>query len=171
MGHRFVRAAVAALLAAAIVAPTAAMAAGPVHTHTSFTFTLADAVAEYQAFGANDGDCGDFVLLIDFHVERDVTRWEDHETRHVKYTGHFYSSADLSRSVPRDGNFELTMWFGEDGSPESITRMGLFEYVTIDGRRLVTHVGHEEISFATGPISATPKAGVGISQAVCDALG
>jgi hypothetical protein len=171
MARRFIRAAVAAVLGAAMIMPTVAFAGSPVHTHTSFTFTLADAIAEYQAFGVNDGDCGDFVLLIDYHVERDVTRWGDHETRHVKYTGNFYSSADLTRSIPRNGNFELTMWFGADGSPLSVTRKGLFEYVVIDGRRIVTHAGHEEISFATGPISATPKAGADVSEAVCDALG
>ena len=37
-------------------------------------------------------------------------------------------------------------------------------------RRVVTHVGRDELSFATGPISATPKAGAGVVQAVCNAL-
>ena len=171
MARRLVGAFTVAILAAAVIGPSAALAGGPIHTHTSFTFTLADAIAEYQDFGANDGDCGDFVLLVDFHVERDVTVWADHETRHVKYTGNFYSSADLSRSIPRNGNFELTLWFADDGSPVSLSRSGLFEYVVVDGRRIVTHVGRDELSFATGPISATPKAGAGITQAACDALG
>ncbi len=170
MARRSMRAALFAAIVAALVVPSVALAGGPTHTHTSFTYSLADALADYQAFGDNDGDCGAFVLLVDFHVERDVTRWPDREVRHVKYTGHFYSSADPSRSIPRDGNFELTIKLADDGSPVSITRSGVFEYVTIDGRRVVTVVGRSELSFVTGPISSTPKAGPGVRQAVCDAL-
>jgi hypothetical protein len=46
----------------------------------------------------------------------------------------------------------------------------VFDYVEIDGQRVVTHVGRDELDFATGPISATPKAGDAVRQAVCDAL-
>ncbi len=171
MARRLIRAILFTTLATVIAGPSATLAAGPTRSETIFTYTLADAIADYQAFGDNAGDCGDFVLLVDFHVERSVTMWADHETRHVKYSGHFYSSADTSRSIPRAGNFELTFWFGDDGFPVSLTRTGLFEYAVIDGRRVVTHAGRDELSFVTGPISATPKAGDAVSQAVCEALG
>ena len=171
MARRLIRAVLFTALATTIVGPPTTLAGGPARTETSFTYTLADAIADYQAFGDNAGDCGAFVLLVDFHVERSVTIWPDHETRHVKYSGNFYSSADTSRSIPRAGNFELTFWYGDDGSPLSLTRTGLFEYAVIDGRRVVTHAGRDELSFVTGPISATPKAGDAVSQAVCAALG
>jgi hypothetical protein len=150
--------------------PAAASAAGPEHFHTSFTYTLADAIADYEAFGANSGDCGDFVLLVDFTVERNVTRWPDREVRHVQYYGHFYSSADTTRSIGRGGNFNLTLRLDASGAPYALTRTGVFDYAEIDGGRVVTHVGRDELDFATGPISSTPKAGDEVRQAVCDAL-
>ena len=150
--------------------PVAASAAGPERFSGSFTFTLADALAEYSAFGANAGDCGDFVLLVDYTVEREVAVWPDREVRHVHYEGNFYSSADTSRSIERSGDFNITFSRDASGMPYAVTRTGLFEYVTIDGRRVVTHVGRDELDFATGPISGTPKSGGDVVQAVCDAL-
>ena len=153
-----------------IVAAPTALAAAPTHARVTFTYTLADAVADLQAFGEHAGDCGDFVLLVDFTVERLVTTWPDREIREIHYIGNFYNSTDTSRSIPRGGDFVLTLQFGADGFPESITRAGVMEYVIIDGRRLVTHVGRDVFSFATGPVSATPKAGADVRQEVCDAL-
>ena len=71
--------------------------------------------------------------LVDFHVERDVYRWPDREVRHVRYTGNFYSSADTSKSIPRNGDFGLTLAFDGNGDPISITRTGVMQYV-IDRR-------------------------------------
>ena len=170
MVQRITRASLLALALSALAVPTAVLAAGPVHSHFSFTYTMADAIADYQAFGDNDGDCGTFVLLVDFHVERDVYRWPDREVRHVTYTGNFYSSADTSHSIPRNGNFELTLTFDGNGDPVSITRTGVMQYVIIDGQRVTTVVGRDVLSFATGPVSATPRAGADVRQAVCDAL-
>jgi hypothetical protein len=150
--------------------PSASLAAGPERSQTSFTYTLADALADYAAFGENAGDCGDFVLLIDYTVEREVALWSDREVRHVHYYGHFYSSADTSRSIGRGGDFNLTFWLDSSGAPVAVTRTGLFEYAEIDGSRVVTHVGREEIDFATGPISSTPQAGNTVREAVCAAL-
>ena len=154
----------------AFAIPTSASAAGPEHFQTSFTYTLADAIADYQAFGDNAGDCGDFVLLVDFTVERRVTLWPDREVRHVQYLGNVYSSADTTRSLVRGGNFNLTFWLDANGAPTGLTRTGVFEYVVIDGARVVTHVGRDELDFATGPISSTPTAGDEVRQAVCAAL-
>src|SRR5215211_2083794 len=134
---------VTALAVAAFAVPATASAAGPGHFETSFTYTLADAVADYQAYGDNAGDCGDFALLVDFTVERNVARWPDREVRHVHYIGHVYSSADTSRSLVRGGNFTLTLWLDSSGTPYAITRTGMFEYVTIGRRRVVTHVGRD----------------------------
>ena len=69
---RFAMPFVALLMLLAIAAPVAA--AQPVHTTTTSTYTLADAIFDYENFGIYDGDCGDFVLLVDFDVIRSVTR-------------------------------------------------------------------------------------------------
>ena len=159
-----------AVAAVGLAFPVSGLAAAPERFSGSFTFTLADAIAEYEAFGVHAGDCGDFVLLIDYTVERDVTVWPDREVRHVHYEGNFYSSADTSRSIERSGDFKITFWLGADGFPYAVTRTGVFEYVVIDGARVVTKVGRDELDFATGPISATPKAGDQLAQAACDAL-
>ena len=158
------------LIVLGLALPSAVSAGGPERFETTFTFTLEDAIADYQAFGDNAGDCGDFVLLVDFTVERQVAVWPDREVRHVHYTGNAYSSADTSRSIERNGDFILTFWLDSSGEPTGLTRTGVFEYVVIDGRRIVTHVGRDELSFATGPISGTPKAGDVVAEAACDAL-
>ena len=167
---RQIRSILLAAFMLATIGPAATLAGQPVHTRVSFTYTLADAIADYQAYGDNAGDCGDFVLLVDFTVERLVTTWPDREIRAIHYTGHVYNSADTSRFLVRGGNFVLTLRFSPDGSPETITRTGMTEYVIIDGQRLVTHAGRDVLSFATGPISGTPKAGGEVREAVCDAL-
>ena len=154
----------------ALVLPTSVSAAAPEHFETTFIYTLADAIADYEAFGDNAGDCGSFVLLVDFTVQRDVTVWPDREVRHVKYIGNFYSSVDTTRSIVRGGNFNLTFSLDANGDPTGLTRTGVFEYAVVDGARVVTHVGRDEIDFATGPISSTPMAGDAVRQAVCDAL-
>ena len=167
---RLFRGGLLAVLMLAIVGPSAALASGPTHARVSFTYTLADAQADYATFGDNAGDCGDFVLLVDFHVDRLVTTWPDRQIREIQYTGHFYNASDTSRSIVRNGDFVLTMHFAADGSADSITRAGVTEYVIIDGRHVVTHAGRDVLSFATGPISQTPKAGGDVSAVVCDAL-
>jgi hypothetical protein len=154
----------------AFAIPASVSAAGPEHFSSSFTYTLADAIADYQAFGDNAGDCGDFVLLVDYTVERQVTVWPDREVRHVQYIGNFYNSDDTTHSIVRGGNFNLTFSLDANGDPTGLTRTGVFDYAVIDGARIVTHVGRDELDFATGPISSTPMAGDEVRQAVCDAL-
>jgi len=167
---RTLRGMLLALAAMSLAWPAVVSAAGPELSHGSFTYTLADALADYQAFGDNAGDCGDFVLLIDYSVERDVARWPDREVRHVHYDGHFYSSTDTSRSIVRAGDFNIEFTLDAAGDPTSVTRTGVSEYVIIDGQRVVTHVGRDVLDFATGPISATPRAGAEVRDVVCDAL-
>lgn len=158
------------LTALAFALPATAQASGPERSHSSFTYTLADALADYRAFGDNDGDCGGFVLLVSYHVERAVSTWPDRQVRHVHYTGHVYSSADTSRSLIRSGDFKITFWLAPDGAVTGVTRTGVFDYVVIDGHRVNTHVGRDVIDFATGSSTATPRAGAGVRAAVCDAL-
>ena len=93
------------------VVPAPVAAAEPVHSTTSGTYSLADAIFDYENFGVYDGDCGDFVLLVDFDVIRSVTTWPDREIRHVRYEGHFYNASDTSKSIVRKGNFTLTFGF------------------------------------------------------------
>jgi hypothetical protein len=158
------------LIAVGLALPATASAAGPERFETTFTYTLEDAIADYQAFGDNSGDCGDFVILVSYTVVRQVAVWPDREVRHVHYTGRAYSSVDTSRSIERSGDFKITFWLDANGAPTGLTRTGVFEYVVIDGQRVVTHVGRDELSFATGPISATPKAGDAVAEASCNAL-
>jgi hypothetical protein len=59
----------AVLPAALILLLTAAghvAAAAPIHSTTTGTFTLADAIFEYESFGVYDGDCGDFAFTFRF---------------------------------------------------------------------------------------------------------
>ena len=167
---RTLRGMLLALATISLAGPAAVSAAGPERFHNSFTYTLADALADYQAYGENAGDCGDFVLLVDYVVERDVARWPGREVRHVHYDGHAYSSADTGRSIVRGGDFNIEFALDEAGDPTSVTRTGVTEYVIIDGQRVVTHVGRDVLDFATGPISATPRAGADVRTVVCDAL-
>jgi hypothetical protein len=167
--RRSLAAATLALLASFAISGMA-VASGPERFETTFTYTLTDALADYEKFGDNAGDCGAFVLLVDYTVERQVAVWPDREVRYVHYTGHYYSSADTSRSIERSGDFTLTFWLDSTGAPTGVTRTGVFEYIVIDGRRITTNVGRDELSFATGPISATPKAGAQLTEEACDAL-
>ena len=147
-------------------------AAAPVRSTTTGTFTLADAIFEYENFGVIDGDCGDFVLLVDFDVVRTVTTWPDREVRHVRYDGHFYNASDTSKSIVRNGDFTLTFRYDEAGELLKLTQTGLFEYVEIDGHRVPTIAGRATTDFATDPPTAwaTPRASSETASFVCDAL-
>ena len=155
-----------------LVAAGPVSAAAPVRSTTTFAFTLADAIFEYENFGVIDGDCGDFVLLVDFDVVRAVTTWPDREIRHVRYEGHFYNASDTSKSIVRNGDFTLTFHYDEAGELLELTQTGLFEYVEIDGHRVPTIVGRATTDFATDPPTAwaTPRASSETAAFVCDAL-
>jgi hypothetical protein len=144
----------------------------PIHTTTSGTLTLADAIFEYENFGIYDGDCGSFVLLVDFVVVRDVTTWPDRQIRHVHYEGHFYNASDTSKSIVRNGDFALTFRFDETGALVELTSTGLFEYVEIDGRRYPTITGRSTTDFTVDPPTGrtTPHAATETPAFVCEAL-
>jgi hypothetical protein len=147
-------------------------ATSPVHSTTSSTFTLAGAMFEYENFDVYDGDCGDFVLLVDYHVVRDVTTWPDREVRHVRYDGHFYNAIDTSKSIVRNGDFILTFRFDAAGGLSELTSTGLFEYVEIDGHRVPTIAGRAMTEFSVEPPAnrITPHASGDTPGFVCEAL-
>ena len=126
-------------------------AAAPLHSTTTGTFTLADAIFDYENFGVYDGDRGDFVLLVDFDVVRSVTTWPDREIRHVHYEGHFYNASDTSKSIVRNGDFELTFRFDATAELVELTSTGLYEYVEVDGHRLPTIAGRAATDFTFDP--------------------
>ena len=167
---RFVALPIVLILLLGAVAPVAA--AAPVRSTTTGTFTLADAIFEYENFGVIDGDCGDFVLLVDFDVVRAVTTWPDREIRHVRYDGHFYNASDTSKSIIRSGDFTLTFRFDEAGELVQLTQTGLFEFVVIDGHRVPTIVGRSTTDFSADPPTGrvTPHASSETAAFVCDAL-
>jgi hypothetical protein len=167
---RFAVLPVALILFLTAVGPVAA--AAPAHSTTTGTFTLADAIFDYENFGIFDGDCGDFVLLVDYHVVRDVTTWPDREIRHVRYDGHFYNALDTSKSIVRNGDFVLTFLFDETGALLELTSTGLYEYVEVDGHRVPTIAGRSTTDFAFDPPTnrTTPHASAETPAFVCDAL-
>jgi FlaG/FlaF family flagellin (archaellin) len=160
--------AVILLLTAAV--PVAA--AAPVQSTTTGSFTLADAIFEYQNFDVYDGDCGDFVLLVDYDVVREVTTWPDREIRHVHYDGHFYNASDTSKSIVRSGDFAFTFRFDESGALLELTQTGLFEYVEVDGHRVPTIAGRATTDFTSDPPARwdTPRASTETPAFVCEAL-
>lgn len=149
-----------------------ASATSPVRSTSTATFSLADAILEYETNGISDGDCGDFVLLVDFDVVRQVTTWSDREVRHVRYTGHFYNASDNSKSIVRNGQFTLTFSFDATGELAGLIQTGLFEYVVVDGHRVPTIVGRAATDFGIDPpvTVATPHAVTQTPEFVCDAL-
>jgi hypothetical protein len=167
---RFAVLPVALILLLTAAGPVAA--AAPVQSTTTGTFTLADAIFEYENFGVFDGDCGDFVLLVDFDVVRKVTTWPDREIRHVRYEGHFYNASDTSKSIVRNGHFTLTFRFEAAGELRELTSTGLFEYVEIDGHRVPTIAGRATTDFAFDPpmTRTTPHASTETPAFVCEAL-
>ena len=167
---RFAVLPVALLMLVAVAAPVAA--AAPVHSTTTGTYSLADALFDYENFGIYDGDCGDFVLLVDFEVVRAVTTWPDREVRHVRYEGHFYNASDTSKSIVRNGDFTLTFRFDAAGGLSELTSTGLYEYVEVDGHRVPTVAGRWTTDFSADPPTnrATPNADQATEAFVCDAL-
>ncbi len=167
---RFAVLPVALFLLLTVTVPVAA--ATPAHSTTTGTYSLADAIYDYENFGIFDGDCGDFVLLVDFDVVRAVTTWPDREVRHVRYEGHFYNASDTSKSIVRNGRFTLTFRFDETGALVGLTSTGLFEYVEVDGHQRPTITGRATTDFTFDPpvSRSTPRASTGTPGFVCDAL-
>ena len=161
-----------AVLILLLTAAAPVAAAAPFHSTTTGTFTLADAIFEYQNFGVYDGDCDEFVLLVDYDVVREVTTWPDREIRHVLYEGHFYNASDTSKSIVRSGDFAFTFRFDDTGALLELTQSGLFEYVEVDGHRVPTIAGRATTDFTADPPARweTPHASTETPAFVCEAL-
>ena len=161
-----------AVLILLLTAAAPVAAAAPFHSTTTGTFTLADAIFEYQNFGVYDGDCDEFVLLVDYDVVREVTTWPDREIRHVHYEGHFYNASDTSKSIVRSGDFAFTFRFDDTGALLELTQSGLFEYVEVDGHRVPTIAGRATTDFTADPPARweTPHASTETPAFVCEAL-
>jgi hypothetical protein len=167
---RFAVLPVALILLLTAALPVAAVT--PVQSTTTGTFTLADAIFEYENFDVFDGDCGDFVLLVDYQVVREVMTWPDREIRHVQYDGHFYNASDTSKSIVRNGDFMLTFRFDDSGALLELTSTGLYEYVEVGGHRMPTITGRATTDFTFDPPTTrtTPHASTQTPAFVCDTL-
>jgi hypothetical protein len=160
-------AAVAAL--AALAAPVAA--AEPARSvQQIIPYTLADAVADYEAFGDAFTDCGDFDILATFTGTVTVTDWGDKMLRHVVFTGAFYNAADLSTSAERIGNTATWRVFDGAGNWTEVHIHGISNQAVLDGgRHIPVDVGYTGFSLALEEelASAGPTGNV---DELCEAL-
>ena len=161
---------IAAVIAlAAMAMPT--LAAAPTRTVLEIpAYTLADAQADYAAFGEGFADCGDFVILATFGGTVTVTDWGDKMLRHVVYTGGFYNASDPSKSAGRLGNTATWRYFNSAGDWTEVHIHGLREMAVLDdGRHIAVDVGYSAFSFELEEVlhEAGPK---GDTAALCDAL-
>jgi hypothetical protein len=161
------------IAAAAALAAFAAPAAAAAPTRTVqeiFPYTLANAVADYQAFGDAFTDCGDFDVLATFTGTVTVTDWGDRMLRHVVFGGAFYNAADLSKSAERIGNTATWRVFDDAGNWTEVHIHGISNQAVLDdGRRIPIDVGYAGFSLALEEVlaSAGPK---GNTDELCDAL-
>ena len=160
----------AALLAVGVLAGPAA-AAAPTRTVLEIPpFTLADALAEYEEFGAYHYDCGDFVIISTFTGQVTVTDWGDRMLRHVEFSGRFYNASDLTKSALRIGNTATWRDFDDAGDWVQVRIHGISSMAVLDdGRHLPVDVGYvvgslvlEETIHQAGPS--------GNIDELCDAL-
>ena len=159
----------AVMALAAMTMPAAA--AEPTRTVLDIpAYTLADAQADYAAFGEGFADCGDFDILATFEGSVSVTDWGDKMLRHVTYTGGFYNASDPSRSAGRVGNTATWRSFNEAGDWTEVHIHGLRELAVLDdGRRIAVDIGYSAFSFELEEVlhEAGPKGDV---AQLCEAL-
>jgi hypothetical protein len=154
---------------AAFAAPVAA--AAPTRTvQEIFPYTLADAIADYEAFAEGFTDCGDFAVLATFTGTVTVTDWGHRMLRHVVFSGAFYNASDLSKSVDRIGNTATWRVFDEAGNWTEVHIHGISNQAVLDDGRLIpVDVGYTGFSLALEEelASAGPK---GNTDELCEAL-
>lgn len=157
MRHLPLRSLVGAALLTGIIVTGASAAPPVVETET---WTLEMALAELAIDPeAHDGDCGSFVLVVDYTVaRRTITQPDGDVIRHVSYTGNIYNASDTSESLPRSGTFMILLDF-EGESLQRIVRSGLFEWVEVDGHRVPTQVGRYSVTFGSDgvEVASTPR--------------
>jgi hypothetical protein len=114
-------------LSVPLVLAAGAAAAAPVITYTT------DQIAQPIPFGIN---CGSFKVLVTLDAEGTNINFLDDanqlvkQIRHVQFTGTLYNSADLSKSVPYEGDFTRT-W---DGVANTTTFTGVHFRVLVPGQ-------------------------------------
>ena len=152
----------------AIAAPTAASAP----TRETFVippWTLADALADYEAFGGYDFDCGTFHIISTFEGTVTVTDWGDRMLRHVVYTGRYYNASDTTKSAGRIGNTATWREFDENGEWVAVNIHGVQNMAVLpDGRHVPVDVGRAAVNFLAG--EETLAGPHGNADALCDAL-
>lgn len=162
------------LLALAAIFAVAAPAAAAAPTRETFVippWTLEDALAEYESFGAYDVDCGTFHIISTFEGTVTVTDWGDRMLRHVVYTGRFYNASDLTKSAGRIGNTATWREFDANGEWVEVNIHGVQNMAVLpDGRHVPVDVGYSstdmtsfELIFLAGPH--------GNADLLCEALG
>ena len=142
---------VAGVLSLAVASP--AFAAKPIMGDETVTVTRQDALDAYAADPTDIfQDCGDFVVLAAFTIERRVITFEDRELRLVSFTGELFRPDDTGLAVTYAGSARIEVKFGPTGEPETITTTGLARYlIDLEGKRIVFDAG-----FFTGDFSSFP---------------
>lgn len=159
----------AAAALAAFAAPVSAVAPTRI-VQEIFPYTLADAIADHEAFGDVFTDCGDFDILATFTGTVTVTDWGDRMLRHVVFGGAFYNASDLTKSAERIGNTATWRVFDEAGNWTEVHIHGISNQAVLDeGRRIAVDVGYAGFSLELEEElrSAGPK---GNTDELCEAL-
>jgi len=134
------------LLTAASTLTVAAQ--GPdISRNTSFSYTLADSLADLAADpNGYEVDCGTFKVISTFDVTRNITTWDNREFRHIVYSGFYVNASDTSKMLPRNGDFERTTWFDANGDAVRREQRGVQIWTVLDGKRvnLVIGIGIDE---------------------------
>jgi hypothetical protein len=168
MRIRFAFSVFAGVLSLAVASP--AVAAPPVIEDQTFTVSREQALAAYEEFGQVYLDCGDFVVLNAFTVERRVITFEDRELRLISFTGELFRP-DTGVTVTYAGSSRREATFGPTGEIETITITGLAEYlIDLEGNRIVFDAGLRSVDFSSLPPTFTEHGIHRLIEVVCGAL-
>jgi outer membrane receptor protein involved in Fe transport len=159
---------VAGVLSLAVASP--AVAAPPTIDDQTFTVTRADALAAYEESGEVFQDCGDFVVLAAFTVERRVITFEDRELRLVSFTGELFRQ-DTGVAVTYAGSARIQVTFDPTGEIETITTTGLARYlIDLEGNRIVFDAGYFTGDFSSFPPTLIEHGLKRYEEVICGAL-
>ena len=168
MRTRLVLIIVACFLSLAVASP--ASAASPIIDDQTLTVTRADALAAYEESGEVSQDCGDFVVLAAFTVERRVITFEDRELRLVSFTGELFR-LDTGVAVTYAGSARIQVTFDPNGEIETITTTGLARYlIDLEGNRIVFDAGYFKGDFSSFPPTLVEHGLKRYAEVICGAL-
>jgi hypothetical protein len=166
--NRCVAAALA--LTAGMLTASPAVAAPPSIDDQTFTVSREQALEAYEESGIPYLDCGDFVVLAAFTVERRVITFEDRELRLISFTGELFR-LDTGVTVTYAGSSRREATFGPTGEIETITITGLAEYlIDLEGNRIVFDAGLRSVDFSSFPPTFTEHGIHRLIEVVCGAL-